>query len=752
MKNQSALRPWLVVAALYAALVLLCFSPWWLQGKVFAPLDILNEMLLPWRGDKTYPNVHNHFVSDSVTQYLPYHLLAYRSLREDGYIGWNPYGETGSPFHANTMALPGDWTMQLYRFFDFWTAWHLGLMGQFFLAGLGMIVLLRNRGIKPWSALVGAIIFSGNAQFIIWFYHRWALGSFCWMPWVIWALFRWRQGRPGAIPSAVGFLAFSFLGGTLQHGVYTILAVACFWIGEILLTPGSPKEKVRSTMVLALIGLGAILVASPTLIPCVQQYLDSRAAGDTRGGIGYPQGPFQPVLNAVAYGFFVFPSILGSPQTMDAWKLLKTGLFDLGWLGTIPTLFAFLAVFHRSSPNTARLLVIFALAIPLTPLVGPLYHRVLLLFALGGAWAFADFLSNATAASRITFSRWVGVGAGAIVSGWMIASIVLIWIAPTLKMKVAAFVTPRLAQSQFGMFDRWFLDRAESFVDSLFIWNPAQLPLVILALGGILLIYLGSKRRLPDLYWQGPFALVLGMELFLLAARWITVVDFEKFPAYASTPEIEEVRRIVGNGRVYTGVGGRSIADVPLAPNIPTVFGISHLDVYESIRPAGLWANTGFATDRDTLRRIGVTHILKPTGASAPFGCRVVYEGKSMTLYALTGTTALSCGKISSPNRILFSSVASSSQSQQLPISFSEDWTARSFATGKALPLKNSGGGFEIAATISGPVELRYLPSFLARYPFFLPSLLLVVGATPLSYLKLKEGRNLPRQKLGKAL
>lgn len=726
MKPNSLFRTWLLVTLAYTAIVLACFSPWWMQGKVFAPLDILNEMLLPWRGDTTYPEVHNHFVSDAVTQYLPYHLLAYQSLREDGYIGWNPYSETGSPFHANTMALPGDWTLQLYRFFDFWTGWHLGLIGQFLLAGWGMLALLRNRGIQPWCALVGAIIFAGNAQFIIWFYHRWALGAFCWMPWVIWALFRWRQGRPGAIPLAVGFLAFSFLGGTLQHGVYTILAVGCFWAGEILLNPGDAKAKIRASAVLALIGLGAVLAASPTLVPCAQEYFDSKAAGDTRGGIGYPQGPLQPVMNAVAYGFYVFPSLLGSPQTMDAWKLLKTGLFDLGWLGALPTLFAFCVAFRRSSPLTARLLVIVALVIPLTPLVGPLYHRVLLLLALGGAWAFADFLSNAPAASRTTFARWAGLGAGAVVSAWLLVSLVLLWIAPTLKSKVVAFVKPRLAQSQFGMFDRWFLDRAENFVDAIFIWSPAQLPLVILALGGILLIFLGGNGRLRAPSWQIAFALFLALELVLLAARWITVVDLAKFPAYAANPEIEGVRRVVGTGRIYTGIGGKSIAEVPLAPNIPTVFGIPHLDVYESIRPAGLWARAGYSTTAETLKELGVTHLLEPAGSPPPAGYQTVMSTPSLTLQALVAAPPSAIDAIVSPNRLTLSGRLRDSDSP-LPVTPSCWWRVSSGTNGEFFPISDSPTGIQLPSH-TGTGELRYLPPLLIRHPAVLAVLVLLSG------------------------
>ena len=633
-------RQWLLVGALFTLLVAAWFSPWWLCGRYFAPLDILNQMLPPWNEGVTYPKVHNHFVSDAVTQYIPYHILADRSLKQDGYIGWNPYAETGTKLSANTMALPGDWSLQLYRCFDFWTAWHLGLIGQVLLAGLGMLVFLGGRGCAPWASLAAATAFAANGQFVAWFYHRWALACFCWIPWLLWALFalirevRRPEGSLGFSAGwfllSSGFLAMAFLGGTLQHAVYVVLVVACFWVGEVLFRAEKFRAKMRCTALLAAVGLVGLLLASVTLIPCTEAFIASRIAGDTRGAIGYPHGLLQPLFNLIAYLFTIYPSIMGSPQTMDAWKLFKSDLFEMGYIGAIPGILAFLALFTNRAPITARLLIGVALLIPLTPLVGPLYHRVLLLFAFGGSWVFADYLSRSSSEDRSLFARralrWIGF----ISVAWVASSIALIFLAPKLKRLIGAYVSARLSESQFGIYRDWVLDRAHSYIDSLYIWSPEQWPLILLITASFLVIHVGAKRRIASSLWQGALAILLILELTLLASRWITTVNPRDNPPYRETREITEIKKLVGSGRLLQN--GGLISKTPLTPNIPGVFGMKHLVTYESIRPVGLWTAAGNSSDVDLLSRLGAVHLLLGRDESIPAGWRKIWEGGGMII------------------------------------------------------------------------------------------------------------------------
>src|SRR5688572_29713702 len=142
------------IAAL-AAIVLLAlaaFSPWWAGDRLLAPLDILHETFAPWNDGDVQVDVHNTFTSDAVTQYLGYRAFAARSFALDGRIGWSDLTHGGRPEYANTMAAYGDWSMQLHRVLEFWTAWHVGLLLQLIIAASGMYVLLRAQRIVPHIA------------------------------------------------------------------------------------------------------------------------------------------------------------------------------------------------------------------------------------------------------------------------------------------------------------------------------------------------------------------------------------------------------------------------------------------------------------------------------------------------------------------------------------------------------------------------------------------------------------------------
>ncbi|MFR4223820.1 MAG: hypothetical protein ACLT38_09485 [Akkermansia sp.] len=75
---------------------------------------------------------------------MPYSWAMQQSWQSDGYMGWNPYTHNGTSLPENTMLSPGDWHHWLFGFLPFWTAWDAGIWMQFFIAGLGMILLLKS--------------------------------------------------------------------------------------------------------------------------------------------------------------------------------------------------------------------------------------------------------------------------------------------------------------------------------------------------------------------------------------------------------------------------------------------------------------------------------------------------------------------------------------------------------------------------------------------------------------------------------
>ena len=617
-------------AGLLFLVVVIWFSPLWLGGRVLAPLDLPGQLMQPWAKSEGIPQVHNHFVTDAITQYLPYRMFAEKSFQEDGYIGWCSLTFQGFAQDANTMGLFSDWTMQLHRWLPFWTAWHLGLAGQFLIAGWGMLLFLRHRGFSGPAAWAGAVAYMGNAQFVIWIYHRWALSAFCWLPWLLWAIYRGQAAKKTQVAPAF-FLALAICGGTLQYATYTLLAYGLVALGIVWqpVCEGLRKQQITRFIWWLAAGFG---LAAFYWIPAAEAYWVNLQTGNLRGGLGYGGGWRQPLLNLLSYPATIFPWVFGRVASLDLWKIWQSSLINLGWFGFLPTLLAFVTIFLRKTPLPARLLMIVGWLIPLTPLVGPLYHRVVLLSILGGIWSFAWLLESGFLKDDFYQRLWK-IGAG-LLAVWLIVSWGVVSFQNAILEKILPYVISKSANSQFGLFTDWTIERTARFFNEIVVWHWAKwIPLTI---AFVTLAIAQKWSKWNHLRWL--LGGVLAVELSFFFFDWTTWCPTNRIlpksslvNAIVKEVKIDQLLYQVETGPMY--LSGSTISTLPLPPNLLMPMGIPVLTGYESIMPPRIWQNTSFSTQANVLSSLGVAHILLSANSLAPDGWQWITTAEKQTLW-----------------------------------------------------------------------------------------------------------------------
>ncbi|HEX7260657.1 MAG TPA: hypothetical protein VF258_02490, partial [Luteolibacter sp.] len=464
-------KPYAVAAIFWLVLVAIFFAPVIFQGKVIAPLDILHSLLRPWATAETI-SVHNAFTYDTISQYLPYDWSVAQSLRQDGYIGWNPYTHSGTSIVENTMICPGDWHHHLYRVLSFWTAWNVGIILQFTLAGLGLLVLLRDRKIPAAYALIGLVAFGFNSQFILWINHRWVLGAMCWAPWILWALFRAKKaGRIVDLPS-IAFIALAFRGGHLQTCVFVVLlvvlvALADWWSNG---QRWNLRQGWKTILPYAVAGIFGSVFALDVIVETVPALLHGKRE--------IPSRSWLEVLQAIpTLATSLFPTVMGTPQGLDLTKVFGVDLFSVKFMGALALLLAGLGFCRREAPTPAKLLFAAGLLLPFTPADQWLYSRFSVVFALGGAWLAAWYLAlQATEPPSKVWKR--AIIALALIAGvWLLGSVVIVAKQAMLENKLHEVVLANLPPGKASRVD-WMISRADQFVQDSLVWAPRNLAML----------------------------------------------------------------------------------------------------------------------------------------------------------------------------------------------------------------------------------------------------------------------------------
>ena len=134
-----------------AVILCIAFFPYLFQGKTFLPSDLFDTMTSPFNAEYGPPQAQNHYVFDGLAQTYPYKLVTKEALTKGKLAYWNPHILGGYPEYAESLANNFDPFNILLLWFDPVQAIHLQTILELFIAGIGMVLLLRFFGIYPLS-------------------------------------------------------------------------------------------------------------------------------------------------------------------------------------------------------------------------------------------------------------------------------------------------------------------------------------------------------------------------------------------------------------------------------------------------------------------------------------------------------------------------------------------------------------------------------------------------------------------------
>jgi hypothetical protein len=201
------------------------------------------------------------YFRDVTRFYYPMKKVTRDIILSGEFPSWNPYLSEGQPLAANpefAVFYPPNWLLLLP---DFEFAFRLHVLLHYYLAAIGVYVLLRSRRLRIESAIFGAFAYALGGLMLSLSCLIPYLFCLAWLPWL--AFFLGRTSRRDAALAAIS-LAMILLGGEPVTIAQIILMAAVYavWLR-------------RRPAMLWMIFAAALLIASVQIIPAIDHVRDS---------------------------------------------------------------------------------------------------------------------------------------------------------------------------------------------------------------------------------------------------------------------------------------------------------------------------------------------------------------------------------------------------------------------------------------------------------------------------------------------
>lgn len=333
------------------AINVILFSPFFTQGLLPIPADIIAGVYFPWLdykwGYSTGVPVKNPLLSDIPSLLYPWRSFAIDQLKSGVIPLWNPYYFSGMPLLANFQSAVFSWVNIFFVFFPKSYAWSLGVILQPFLSAAFLYLFLRNRGISQLSSLLGGVIFALSGFSIAWMEYNVHGHTAYFLPFFLFIIDKFFASKKSFwlfLWSIV--IALQIFTGYIPIVIFTYFTILLF----VLYFYGL---KIVPLAKLAIFSLLGVMLASVQILPGIE--LVSLSIRNVDPIVGASGADFLPLKHMVTG---LVPDFFGNPATGNWWGQAFYDNFYY-YAGTLTPLLAFMTVFNLKDKLTRFWLFLF---------------------------------------------------------------------------------------------------------------------------------------------------------------------------------------------------------------------------------------------------------------------------------------------------------------------------------------------------------------------------------------------------------
>lgn len=327
------------------------FYQFFVNGLLPIPADTIIGLYHPFRDlyAKDYPRgipYKNSLITDPVRQQYPWRWLVIEVERRQILPLWNPYNLAGTPLLANFQSGSFYPLNILFMYLPFHTAWSYLIFLEPLLVGIFSYLYLSNLRLSKPARLLGAITFSFCGFSVSWLEWGTVIHTALWLPLILLSidkmvlstksknLFLWSL-------TYIFSLIFSFFAGHLQ----TFFYLSTFSLVYFSTRWFQFDKSGRILSIYLILNVVFAVLTSIQWIPTLQ--LISLSARNIDLDWHF-HGWFIPWEHLIQ---FAAPDFFGNPVTLNYFGVWNWAEF-VGYVGILPLILAFFALFFRRDKKT----------------------------------------------------------------------------------------------------------------------------------------------------------------------------------------------------------------------------------------------------------------------------------------------------------------------------------------------------------------------------------------------------------------